>query len=178
MKIFKNSLIVLMACCTFSCNDTDQLPVGAEIKAFPEEVTWIVGPAETCVYSEDYYNDTVVSLSLLDENNSGIVDTHMDVSLDLSATTFTGRETLRMYYDRNSDGIYTEDEKVTVADGPLFSTKTDQLNGVVRVMVRVNLSCPYTGSLYAYAGSAAAAVRFVVKDEDIDDDGEDTEEDE
>lgn len=178
MKNIKSSLIVLMACCTFSCNDTDQLPVGAEIKAFPEEVSWIVGPAETCVFSPDYYNDTIVSLSLVDENNSGIVDAAIDVSLDLSEATFTGTETLRLYYDKNADGIYSEDEKVSVADGPLFSARTDSLNGVLRVMVRVNLSCPYKGTLYAYAGNTAAAVGFDIKENDTNDDGDETDEEE
>jgi len=175
MKIVKSSVVALMACCLFSCNDTDQVPVGAQIKAFPEEVNWIVGPAETCIFSPDYYNDTIVTLSLVDENNSGIVDTAMDVSLDLSEAAFTGTERLRLYYDKNVDGIYTEDEKVSVADGPLFSARTDSLNGVLRVMVRVNLSCPYKGTLYAYAGSTAAAVGFNIEENNTEDEPDEDE---
>lgn len=163
MKLLKCTVLAALIGLTASgCNQMEQLPVGASLGAFPQQVKWLIGPSDVCDVSEGNYNDSLVTLSLVDAENRGLLEVPVDLSLDLSGATFNGPEVLSLYYDSNFDGLYTDEEKVSVAGGPVFRTKTDDTEGVVRLMVRANLSCPYRGQLFAFAGSAAVSVLFEV----------------
>lgn len=147
------------------CGQSDQLPVGASLRAFPQQVSWQIAPSTSCNIDEGRFNDSLITVSLLDDESNGLLDVPVDLSLDLSETTGNGASVLTLFFDNNSDGIYTDDEIVSVAGGPVFSAKTDSDNGVIQLLVRVNLSCPYRGQLFAFAGSAATSVQFEVSAE-------------
>lgn len=148
---------------TTGCNQTDQLPVGSALTAFPNEVAWQIADNASCDIENGPFNDTHISLSLVDSENRGVTSTPMDLSLDLSGNSFTGDELLSLYYDHNQDGIYSEEERSATSNGTTLRVNTDDAEGVVRAMVRVNLSCAYIGNLYALAGGLGTTIGFVVQ---------------
>jgi len=75
----------------------------------------------------------------------------MSIHLDLAANTFSGFPVLELYDDRNNNGVIDAPEELVsdnVDEG--FETKTDSDKGDKFVIVRVNLSCPYRGTLGAF----------------------------
>ena len=92
-----------------------------------------------------------------------LVNTQVDLALDLSEGNFTNAAALSLFFDANDDGFFSDDEKVSTNGESIFSASTDDENGVLRVMVRVNLSCPYRGNLFAFAGNTSTSVQFVVE---------------
>jgi len=163
MKTIRCVLLAVVTGGLFSCGATDEIPVGSSLSAFPSEVSWAIGPSESCDVENGPFNDSHISLSLVDGDLGPLIDTNVSVTLDLSEASFSGTEVLSLFHDANSDGIYTPDERVSGNGEPVFSARTDDDSGVLRVMVRVNLSCSYSGSLFAFAGRAVTAVQFDVE---------------
>ena len=162
MNLYNYALIGIISSVLVSCGGSDQVPVGSTLVAFPNQVDWQIGESDSCDVINGPFNDTQVNLSLADAEGRAIVDTNVDISLDLSEGSFNGPELLSLFFDQDGNGNFSEDERVLSADGPVFTTRTDGDNGVIRVLVRVNLSCPFRGSLFAFAGSAVTSVSFNV----------------
>lgn len=160
-----NAILAIATVSLFGCG-SDQLPVGSSLKVFPNDVSWtIAGNGNTCDVENGPFNDQLVTLSLEDAQTRAIGGFPVELSLDLSGNTFSGAEVLSLIHDANDDGIYSADEKVSVDGGPIFTVNTGSLNGEVNVVVRVNLSCSYRGTLYAFAGSSGTLLGFTVTED-------------
>lgn len=154
------------------CNSEDaanQVPPDSELVASINEQTWDIdtntNEAGGCVYFDDFYNDTYVRLTMLNDSGVPMGDVTLDFSLDLTGNTFTGNSVLKLYHDANGNGVVDPEELVSDASDPRFSIRTDAYGGYVDVIVRVNLSCPYSGGLYVVGpGGTAEYVAFDVND--------------
>jgi len=109
------------------------------------------------------YQDIPVLISVSDAQGTPMGRAEVGVYADFSGNTFSGPEVLQVYADLNGNGVVDEDtELVSGNESGVYKTKTDQYDGTAMVIVRMNLTCPYLGELYVYAGSATAQVEFEV----------------
>lgn len=148
------------------CEQTNQLPADSKISVFPTDVQWNIGNRTTCNLVEGPFNDQQVQLSLVDADNLPLIQAPLTVSLDLSESSSNGAAVLGLYDDLNGDGLYQHDELVSDNTRAAYATHTDSRSGVKRLMVRVNLSCPYRGSLYAFAGNTGTLLSVNVINDD------------
>ena len=116
-----------------------------------------------CVFSPDFYQDVPVNLVLTDELNRALGDALVTVYVDYTGNTFSGPESLQLFSDNNGNRVIdTVDELVSGVGDEAFTTRTDDDNGTVSLLLRVNLSCSYRGSLYAFSGPVAGSISISV----------------
>jgi hypothetical protein len=116
-----------------------------------------------CAVIEDLYQDHYFRIALLNENGIPLTDIRMLVHLQLTENTFSGTPVLKLYADRNDNGVVDEPEEyVSSSMDPAYSTKTGSSDGEIAVIVRANLSCVYAGSVSAFAGKNASG-RFTIR---------------
>lgn len=144
-----------------SCNSDSYVVPGASISITPSSSSYdiqeVVDEDGFCVYYADYFQDVPLSISLTDEFNRALTDAPMTVYVDFSGNTFSGEEVLQLFHDKNGNGVVdTLDERVSGASDEAFRTRTSSRSGTIELMLRMNLSCAYRGSLYAFSGPAAA----------------------
>jgi hypothetical protein len=150
------------------CESDEQLPPQSRIRIFPEQIHWKISPTrQPCEINPDLYNDQTISISVVDGSDVPLGDVKVRLLLDLAGNTFSGTPRLALYADRNSNGVVDgPEELVSDESAPAFETQTGQHSGNTSVIVRVNLSCEYRGTLYAYAGDASASTEINVQLED------------
>jgi len=171
-KVAKKTLIViaLHAMALSSCS-TDQLPVGTHLLVSPTERTIrIIESRSTenrCLLNPDLHVDLPLVITLLDANESPIGDHEISVYLDFSENTFTGYSMLALYQDFNSNGVVDEDEElVSAGDDDIAVVRTHSLYGSQTLLLRVNISCSFTGSIVAIAGGILGTASISIVDEE------------
>jgi len=149
-------------------NTSDQLPPNASVKVSPEQLEWTIpNNGGVCNYDPNYYQDETVSIMVLNESGTYIPDAPLTVHVDLSANTFTGTPVLAIYEDRNGNGVADGvSELVTDTDSGVYDTHTHDVTGVKYIILRVNLSCKYSGTLYAFSDGYLGTLSIVVKEDD------------
>jgi len=166
IKLLSSSLLVtpLIACNSVS---TGQLPPGTIVSISPEEINWkIANTNGVCTYDPTYYQDHTISIMVLNDSGSYIPDAPLRITLDLSANTFSGTPVMALYDDINKNGVVDGvNELVTDTDSGIFETHTDDKSGSKYVILRVNLSCPYTGTLSAFADGFMGSLRITVEED-------------
>jgi len=154
-----------------SCS-TGQVPAGAKVTATPSKksITMTVADPSIPVFcfidEETLYQDVPVQISVTNDSNIPMGDVEVGVYADYSGNTFSGPEVLQVYADSNGNGVVDADtELVSGSESGVYKTKTDTYNGTAMVIVRMNLTCPYVGELYIFAGSSSTQVLFEVMHE-------------
>lgn len=116
-----------------------------------------------CVYSPEIYQDVPVSLVLTDDLNRSLGNALVTVYVDYTGNTFSGPQTLQLYVDSNGNRVIdTVDELVSGVGDEAFTTRSAIENGTISLLLRINLSCGYRGSLYAFAGPVAGTSSIIV----------------
>ena len=153
------------------CEETNQLPVGSTAEIFPSEVQWNIQTGSNCNFEDGPFNDQRISVALKDADGLPLIDAPLTISLDLSDSTFNSTAVLALYDDTDGDGLFNDNERVSTDKQSAYNTRTNSRSGSKLLMVRVNLSCPYKGSLYAFAGNAGVLMNIAV----VADDSQETE---
>ena len=110
----------------------------------------------------------MISIMVLNESDNYIPDAPVKVSLDLSANTFTGIPVLALYNDTNANGVVDgPSELVTDSESGIFETHTDDTTGTKYLILRVNLSCQYKGTLYAFSDGYMGTLSIIVEEEEL-----------
>lgn len=145
----------------------EQLPPLATVEITPTKIEWEISPARDlegrCLLDENVYNDNTVQFNVLSAEGVPLGGVEVQVLADLSGQTYPGFSWIKLYDDRNGNGVADDDEYVSDGKSSAFRVKTDQYTGIARVIVRTNLSCPYTASLYVYASSATGIMSIDVQ---------------
>jgi len=162
-----------------ACSSDPQLTPDSRIlinpTAFQFEIEEFKDPNGICVFSPEIYQDVPVSLVVVDSSDRALGDTLVTVYLDFAANTFSGAESLQLFFDTNGNGVVdTPDELVSGIGDDAFSIRTDKYTASTLLLLRVNLSCGYRGSLYAFSGPAAGVINIDVVAADSADDEFDT----
>ncbi len=167
-------LIGLLAAC-----NTDQFPPDAVLQVSPQTKTITLTATDPsadmgCFVSPDtLYQDIPVNVSVTNEEGSPLGDVEVGMYMEYSGNTFSGPQVLQLYADRNGNGVVDgEPELVSGSEDGVYKTKTDKYHGTTMVFVRMNLTCPYKGQLYVFAGTNSATVDFEVQHQGADSDTE------
>ena len=153
------------------CNDvtSNQLPPNTEVRVNPKEIKWkIADTGGVCNFDPDYYQDETVSIMVVNEAGNYIPDAEINVTLDLSENTFGGVPVLALYDDINGNGVVDGPEELVSGNTMgSYQTHTDSKTGSKMLIVRVNFSCEYSGSLYVIADGFMGSTSIIVTSEDI-----------
>jgi len=159
----------LVSCVYLSACNSGQLPVGASVKLSPSEhkvATVVNNPNEppVCLTDENgSYQDLPILISVTDTSGTPMGNAEVLLYSDYSGNTFTGPDVIQIFADTNGNGVVDADtELVSGIDSDAYKTITDQYNGTAMVFVRMNLTCPYSGSLKAFVGSSVAQAQLEV----------------
>lgn len=176
--VFLVAFITSLSAC--GGGDSNPIPVNSSVRVSPTSTKWNITPQVGCDPTSeesisDVYNDTIVSVSVLDADSRPLGDVELTIGLDLAGNSFGPRPPdagtfapLRLYEDKNSNGVVDDpDELVTAPGDPFFRTRTDKYTGIKMLILRVNLSCTYRGFMTAFAGSATfASLEVEVKEDE------------
>lgn len=136
--------------------DDSLLPGGTEVRISPAnqrfEINELRDANGACRFGELFQDIPV----LITVQADGVVISAVELTLSLnfSDNTFPGGPAvLHLYEDRNGNGVVDHpQELVSDSRDPLFTTKTAAFSGEKLLFVRMDLACPYRGSLYVVAG--------------------------
>lgn len=159
-RVLKRTLAIVAAAGVLSgCGggrDSNPVPPGAEIELSVTEYQWEIAPvADPCVVNPNLYHDHLVNIAVRNSEGSPLGDVEVNATLDLSAATFSGTTVMALYDDKNGNGAGDSDELVSGAGQGAYTFKTDEYAGTKVLWVRVNLSCPYSGTLTVFSGGAS-----------------------
>jgi hypothetical protein len=169
----KGMLMTLAVAVTGCGSDTAPLPPDATIEVSPSSKEWVSAPNNQtdangvthCVVIDDFYQDELVSVRVLDGQGRAIEDAELIFSLNLAENTFSGHPVLSLYNDLNKNFVADPGELVSSAENDLFITTTEAYTGSKYVIVRMNLSCPYDGELRVYSEGISGSASFLVSAE-------------
>jgi hypothetical protein len=144
------------------CNSGQQ-PADTALNLTPSnrsfEIVQQVNEQNQCLFNPDFYQDVPLLFSLASGQGTPIGEADIAVYVDFSANTYSGLPVLELYEDNNNNGVVDdESELVTGIDDPAFHMRTEQYSGEHLMFLRINLSCPYRGQVFAYSGSASASM--------------------
>lgn len=157
-----------------ACSMEQQLPVGATLQISPSERTLtIVDPTDEngqCFINPDNYIDWPVVLQLTDSSGAPLGQQKLSVYLDFAANTFSGYPVMALYDDRrgNSNGVVDDFELVSDSDDDIAIVNTDTYGGDRPLLLRINISCPFRGDVFAFADGVSASASIEVVAEEID----------
>lgn len=173
MKSLKLPIVFLLVslAAISGCNSvtSNQLPPNTEVRVSPKEIKWkIADTGGVCNFDPDYYQDETVSVMVVNEAGNYIPDAPINVTLDLSENTFSGVPVLTLYDDINGNGVADGPEELVSGNTMgSYQTHTDSKTGSKLLIVRVNFSCEYTGSLYVFADGYMGLSSISVSSSDI-----------
>ena len=168
-KKFINYVVVVLVVetlCACNSSTSSQLPPNASVRVSPETITWnIPNNGGVCNYDPNYYQDEMVSIMVQNESGTYIPDAPLMITLDLAANTFSGTPVMALYDDKNGNGVADgPNELVTDTNSGAFTASTDKVSGYKYVILRINLSCPYTGTLSALSDGYLGSVSIIVQE--------------
>lgn len=166
-----NAVLILGSCVfLWSCNSvtSTQLPPGTSVRVEPEEITWtIANTGGVCNFNPDFYQDQTISVMVVNESGTFIPDAPLSFTLDLSENTFSGTPVMALYNDTNNNGVVDgPSELVSDNTSAAYTARTDKVNGSKQVIVRVNLSCTYKGTLYVLSDGFLGTTSIEVNEEE------------
>lgn len=154
---------VLAAMMLISGCDSGQQPADTTLTLTPSnrsfEIVQQVNEQNQCLFNPEFYQDVPLLFSLASGQGTPIGEADIGVYVDFSANTYSGLPVLQLYEDNNGNGVVDEEsELVTGIDDPAFNMRTERYSGEHLMLLRINLSCPYRGQVFAYSGSASATM--------------------
>lgn len=167
------TLLPLLGAC-----QTEQLPIGAGLALTPSERTIAVRDRTdengNCRREPGYYTDEPLVLLLTDAQGSPIGDAEVSVYVDWAENTYSAAPAMALYDDRsgNSNGVVDDDELVSGRGDSIARVSTGRYGGDRALLLRVNLSCPFRGEIFAFVDgvTASASIEVVAEQDDEDDD--------
>ncbi len=167
ITILKQVLVVFAAAGVLSgCGggaDSNPVPPGAEIDLSMTEYQWEIAPvADPCIIDPNLFHDHLVNIAVTNSAGLPLGDVEVNAALDLSAATYSGTPVMALYDDKNGNGAGDDSELVSGAGQGAYTFRTDEYAGTKALWVRVNLSCPYSGTLTVFAGAASAVLDIEV----------------
>lgn len=164
------ALIVFVLPLVSGCQkSSEQLPPNSSVIVNPSEITWeIANNGGVCNYDPNVYQDHTISIMVVNESNNYIPDAPLTVSLDLAGNTFSGIPVLALYDDKNGNGL-ADDPSELVSDNTdeIYDTNTDSVTGHKYLILRVNLSCTYRGTLSAFSDGYMGTTTITVKEQQL-----------
>lgn len=168
--LWKVTTAAALATALTACNDgsDNPLPAGATVNVSPVSKSFDVventDEAGTCVIDENRFIDQHITISVLDPQGSPIGQADLSISADFGANTYGGYPVMALYDDMNGNGVIDGPaERITDANDPLFRTKTEEYSGERVVMLRMNLSCAYRGSVNVMSDGFTGTGDFEVR---------------
>ncbi len=170
-RILLSVYFLLVQSSISGCSSGDNpLPPGSSVSIQPTEKTWMVKEAKdengVCIWSEDFYNDHPILISVTDPQGSPIGEADLTVSLDLAGNTFSpGFPRMKLYEDKNSNGVPDDPEElVSDENDPIYTGKTKKYTGEKHLILRMNLSCNYRGDIFAISDGFMGVANFSVEE--------------
>ena len=150
------------------CGDDEQLPPGTAVQITTGDrkftVTELRDDADVCIWFDENHLDIPVSIQVVNGQGSPIGEAELTLYVDWSGNTYPGREALKLYEDRNGNGVVDDPaELVSGSDDEIFVTRTRRYSGDKLMLLRVNLSCKWRGVVYAIAGGYSASMEIEVQ---------------
>ncbi len=147
-------VLALICGCSSSGEGSNPLPNDAEVRIQPGalefEITEQLDDDGNCLFDPDFYIDQFMTVSVTGAGGSPIGGADLSVSVDFGGNSFSGLEVMQLFDDLNGNGVVDEDaELVSGAGDPLFRTATAEFTGEKMLILRLNLSCAYRGSMQA-----------------------------
>ncbi len=170
--VWKSMAAIALVGTLAACNDgsDNPLPAGATVNVSPLNKSFDVvenaDEAGNCFIDENSYIDQYITISVVNGQGSPIGQADLAVSADFGANTFSGYPVMALYDDRNGNGVIDgPEELVTDANDPLFRTRTAEYTGERMLILRMNLSCAYRGSVNVMSDGFTGTGDFVVRAE-------------
>jgi len=158
-----------------ACGTDDVVPAGAVLTMSPDAYSieaLDVGSvaddspddaATSCDVQPDQFQDIPLQFSLTTQEGSPLGGVSFFVHLEFAGNTFSGQPRLSLFDDTNGNGVVdSPQELISAPDSPLPHVKTDKWSGTRYLLLRVNLSCPFVGNVYAYGAGINAQARISV----------------
>ncbi len=135
----------------------DEIPVNASLSITPNSHSTTVielrDPNDECRFNPENYVDIPIVMQLNTADGSPIGDAQISVYADFAANTFPGFPVLSLYDDLNGNGVVDSPiELISGVDDDIARVKTDEWSGSRALLLRVNLSCAFSGEIFAFAG--------------------------
>lgn len=147
-----------------SCQSSDQLPAGASLQINPTSRSYTITVPEdfevSCYTGPGMlYEDVPLLISLANDSGVPLGGVEVNVYSDYAGNTFSGADVLQLFEDLNGNGVIDGDSELVsgIEDG-VYETKTSRSNGTAFLMLRMNLTCPYKGTIFAFAGQYSASM--------------------
>ncbi len=133
-------------------NGSEQLPPNSSVQVRPQNFTWNITPnGDPCIIDPNLYQDQLIAITVVNGNGNPISKAKLLMSLTLSGNTFSGFPVLELYSDSNGNGVAEANELVSDVNDSAYETITEDFSGERLVIVRANLSCPFSGSLLVFS---------------------------
>ncbi len=166
VKIIRRTICLLILSVLGACS-AEQLPTSARLAVYPSgksiEVSGSSFEQNSCYPTDEFYQDVPIIIALHDSQGGPLGNHYVSVHLDLSENTFTGWPFLALYIDQNSNGVVDHpEERVSGIADSLLVLKTAPYTGHVNAILRINLSCEYSGELMVFSGHLVASATFSV----------------
>ena len=146
----------------------DAVPTSAVLSVTPDTYEYSIterqNDAGQCLYDTSRYVDIPILMQLNTVDGSPIGDVELNVYADFAANTYSGIAVLGLYDDLNSNGVIDPDtEFVSAVNDDIVRVRTGKWTGSRSLLLRINLSCAFRGSVFIFTGgiSARAAIQVV-----------------
>ena len=139
-----------------ACSGEDQLPIGAVLSISPPERSLNIDDRSdengVCFINPDFFIDWPIVLALTDSAGSPIGQQNVSVYLDFAANNFSGFPVMALFDDRrgNGNGVVDDFELVSDTDDDIAVVQTDFYGGDRPLLLRINISCPFRGEVFAF----------------------------
>lgn len=181
MSLFKPFIALSVCAILLGCN-SEQLPIDTRILIAPQSKTFNINSefeeGMFCFKEGGLYQDVPLLISVTDGQNAPIGDAEVGVYADFTANTSSAIDMLELYSDNNGNGVIDgPEELVSSATSGVFKTKTDKYHGTAMLMLRMYMTCPYSGEVFAFVGASTYSMQVKVTwggGESTDDGGSDT----
>ncbi len=166
MSIFKPFIVLSVCAILLGCN-SEQLPIDTRILIAPQSKSFTINSefeeGMFCFKEGGLYQDVPLLISVTDGQNAPIGDAEVGVYADFTANTSSAIDMLELYSDNNGNGVIDgPEELVSSATSGVFKTKTDKYHGTAMLMLRMYMTCPYSGEVFAFVGASTYSMQVKV----------------
>ena len=161
------STLIMVAC------DNDIVPTNASLSITPQTHTTHITERQNesglCLFDANHHVDIPILLQLTTADGSPIGDAELNVYVDFAENTYSGLTTMELYDDLNSNGVVdAQQEYISGFDDDIARVRTDEWSGSRMLLLRINLSCSFSGEVFAYTGGISGRAEIeVVADETV-----------
>lgn len=157
---------VVLVLALMSCGNSDDdplLPPGSEIVISPEDTNILITSSDSACPAGDT-SDTYITVSVQDGDDRAIPGAAVTLSLAWSASTYTGPLPLMtLFVDLNRNGVPDANEDASLLSAGAYQTNTDDVTGDLLLIVRMSLTCAYSGGLTVQSSGYTAVAQFTVE---------------